>query len=745
MSDAEAPIRTNPFEVGSWLVEPSLNRIVSGADVVVLQPKVMKLLLVLAESPGVAIDREALIATLWPGRIVTDSSLYQAVASLRKALGDTEAERRYVGSVSSRGYRLIAPVRAVEKPGKKTSAKSLRPARTALAVGLLAAAALIVIAITMMDRGTTEVSDNDPRAVTGEVTGSDLGNAVDARIESIVLMPWAEEGGDQSRYALAGSLYDAVLSRLARIGDLMVVAGGPGVSEKLRSYDALLRGRVQHQNGQVRVFINLTRSGDGTVLWAAQHESAVGDLFTLQDAVVDSVLRQLEREPVSDLFTADTIDPNVFSDYLLGRVLWAERRPESLDRAEQVFESVIDRAPEFAPAYAGLCDTHFFASVYRDWTLAQALEACSPLLEQALLLDPDLGEALATKALFLSEQGEYDIARKLLERSIAAAPNYAFARMWYGNLLRRQGELTRAEQQQEIAIQLAPVSPIIRRNLAYVLLNQGRVVEARTQYRQSLDLEPEYNRRPIEELEFFDLNVERARAFLGWVAENPHAYRRNPDLALTMAHVRLSLAQSDEARELIEFATDQTETNPSFLFYVRAIFAIVEGDHGAALEWFRRRVELGSNELHFALPYIAALQRNQQFDDALGLARRYLRDLDDGQTVVNEQNHYQLMSFVGLLAHDGQADRAAFLAGMIDEFLATDLDLTDLNHLEWVAGRGQGELAANAAIELIKAGWLPSYNQEPYSAERMRRLVGVDRQEFEQLLAPSRAAVLADD
>ncbi|HWI16292.1 MAG TPA: transcriptional regulator, partial [Vicinamibacterales bacterium] len=102
------------FEVGEWRVQPSLNRLSRNGDEVRLEPKVMQVLEALAETPGEVVNREQLVARVWPGVFVTDDVLHRAIRELRRVFGDDTASPTYVETIRKRGYRLIAPVRRVE-------------------------------------------------------------------------------------------------------------------------------------------------------------------------------------------------------------------------------------------------------------------------------------------------------------------------------------------------------------------------------------------------------------------------------------------------------------------------------------------------------------------------------------------------------------------------------------------------------------------------------------------------------
>jgi DNA-binding winged helix-turn-helix (wHTH) protein len=155
----EAPpqaLGQDPFQVGTWHVWPDRLQLTDGARVVRLDPKLMALLCRLAASPSATVPRQVLLEEVWPGVVVGEDALNQAVYRLRKALGDPAQQPRYVETVPSVGYRLIAPVsvaataagdRPALEPGASRTGRTWRRRRVVVAaLGLVAATALLAVA-----------------------------------------------------------------------------------------------------------------------------------------------------------------------------------------------------------------------------------------------------------------------------------------------------------------------------------------------------------------------------------------------------------------------------------------------------------------------------------------------------------------------------------------------------------------------------------------------------------------------
>ena len=96
--------------IGDWTVDPISGRLSRGGASIRLEERPLRLLLRLAEQPGEVLSMDELLSHAWHGVIVSPDSLYQAITSLRRQLGDDPKNPRYIVTVPRRGYRLIAPV-----------------------------------------------------------------------------------------------------------------------------------------------------------------------------------------------------------------------------------------------------------------------------------------------------------------------------------------------------------------------------------------------------------------------------------------------------------------------------------------------------------------------------------------------------------------------------------------------------------------------------------------------------------
>src|SRR5579863_9209986 len=130
------------LHIGDWVVDSDTDTIARGSELAKLEPRAMRLLLLLAQSPGAVISVDLMLTEVWPGVIVGPASVYQAISQLRRALADTDPEPTYIATVPRKGYRLIAPVRPVTaSSAPQAGAPAVAPAAPTMASASASASA----------------------------------------------------------------------------------------------------------------------------------------------------------------------------------------------------------------------------------------------------------------------------------------------------------------------------------------------------------------------------------------------------------------------------------------------------------------------------------------------------------------------------------------------------------------------------------------------------------------------------
>src|SRR5579859_3743293 len=103
-------LNTTHIRIGAWQINPLAGQISRQGETVRLEARTLRLLIYLAERAGEVVSIDELLSEVWSGVIVTQDSVYQAVATLRRLLGDDAKQPAYIATVPRLGYRLVAAV-----------------------------------------------------------------------------------------------------------------------------------------------------------------------------------------------------------------------------------------------------------------------------------------------------------------------------------------------------------------------------------------------------------------------------------------------------------------------------------------------------------------------------------------------------------------------------------------------------------------------------------------------------------
>ena len=453
------------LQVGDWTVDPALNQVSAAGKTVRLEPKAMALLAHLAERPGEVVSRDALLAAVWPGVVVGDDSLTQAIIKLRKALGDTPESPVYIQTIAKRGYRLVAPVtkarplpepEAVRGPSSKQSIRS-----HALGLSVAGFVALLLVAggiWWLIDQRESPL----PSSI---VAGAEASRAAKPAIRIASFEPLGE---DPQAVLLARGMTADLVTDLSKVFELSVIAEIPrsdqAVDAKVEQASTvryLVSGSVQRIGDQVRLNVNLADVQTGTQLWSERFDRYIAGLFALQDELVPKLLRilpaKVSEAELRRVAQHHTRNLEAYQYYQRGQMALLVRRQEENELAKEMFQRAIALDASFALPYAALAQT--YAGDHRNgWTNDRnaALERAFELARTAHAINPDVRETYWVLAFVHLERGQHAQAFGYLETAIRLYPSYADAYALMGGIYAYLGEPAQALPLLRTAIRLRP-------------------------------------------------------------------------------------------------------------------------------------------------------------------------------------------------------------------------------------------------------------------------------------------------
>ena len=296
------------LRIGAWCVNPTSGQISRAGEIVRMEARTMRLLLCLAERAGEVVSIDDLLDQVWSGVIVTPDSVYQAVASLRRQLGDDAKEPAYIATVPRLGYRMVAAVSpwagepiapmapaptltAATSSGAITRESTPGPRRRvpALAAGAALCVALGVVAVLFYKA----VNDHRAAATAG------------APQKSVAVLPFLDLTSQKmDEEYFADGMTEELIDKLSKIPGLRVPAPTSSfyfkgkkttIADIAKSLGVayVLDGSVRKSSTALRVAARLIRADDGYVVWSETFDRPFDDKLAVQEDIASEVAKAL--------------------------------------------------------------------------------------------------------------------------------------------------------------------------------------------------------------------------------------------------------------------------------------------------------------------------------------------------------------------------------------------------------------------------------------------------------------------
>jgi len=420
--------------------------------------------------------------------------------------------------------------------------------------------------------------------------------------KSIAVLPFDNLSRDPDNAFFAEGVQDEILTRLAKVADLKVIARTstqkfksapenlPDIAKQLGALN-ILEGSVQKVNDQVRVNVQLINALTNAHLWAEIYDRKLTDIFVVESDIAKTIADTLQARLTGSEKTAISKEPTANTEayelYHKGRSLWEKRSGDNIPKAIAFYEQAIARDPNYALAYAGLSSAYiilpFWAGVDRLDAYSKAKDAAL----KALRLDPNLAEAhLALgKVLFFSE---IDLPGALREyqRAIELQPNDATAHHWLGNdALSALGRFEEAIAQGKRAVELDPLSPVINTDLGTTFYYAHRYEESAKQLRKTLEIDPTFF------YAHFNLGIalQAAGDLSGAITEYEKAKQLGDDTYVPMlcAQAKAYAGDKDAALRMLN-DLDKISQHREVVGYCRALLYLSLNNKDEALRWLEQ-------------------------------------------------------------------------------------------------------------------------------------------------------------
>lgn len=352
---------------------------------------------------------------------------------------------------------------------------------------------------------------------------------------SLAIMPFRSLDESTESKAISLGLNEDLQDRVRRLEGIQLTSNRSSRALSLKALDVpelgrrlavnyLLEGSTRLLGEQFRITIDLSETRTGKVIWSDRYQTGQDELYSVLETIIQQVAIQL------NIKTGNGTEQIQISNQDYGLYLKAigsfklANALTHLDKTEKIFQNLLLRYPEYAPAEAGLCRVYFtrfnsskaivdyhkaanycesarqtiddnvnilqslakMNNIQENWATAEAYIA------KALTLEPKNVELLLVSASISKNKGDHELAEEVLLEAIRAEPGYWRSYDRLGMLYFSTGKFSESITELNKASALMPTEVEIYNRLGAVYFQLGNFAKAADAFLQSIELKPNY-------------------------------------------------------------------------------------------------------------------------------------------------------------------------------------------------------------------------------------------------------------
>jgi TolB-like protein len=242
---------------GSYTLDTDRRELKRAGELIPLEPQVFDLLVYLVQNRERVVSKDDLIASVWGGRIVSESTLTSRINAVRRAVGDNGEQQKVIRTIARKGLRFVGQV-------------------------------------------VEQVKDDEAAA------GRQVPLALPDR-PSIAVLPFTNLSGDPQQAHFIDGMGEEIITALSRVRWFFVIARHSSFAYRDKGLDAkqvarelgvryVLVGSVRRASERVRVSAQLVDGSNGNNVWARTYDRATADIFTVQDEITQTIVGAIEPQ-----------------------------------------------------------------------------------------------------------------------------------------------------------------------------------------------------------------------------------------------------------------------------------------------------------------------------------------------------------------------------------------------------------------------------------------------------------------
>ncbi len=410
-----------------------------GSELVPVEPQVLDLLHYLIRNRDHVVTKDDLIADVWQGRIVSESTLSSRIAAARQVIGDTGDDQRLIRTIARKGIRFVGDVQEKEAPEP-------------------------VAAVSFELAAKSEAPASSPAPQLPDKP-------------SIAVLPFTNMSGDPEQEYFSDGLTEDIITGLSQQPWFFVIARNSTFSYKGKAVDVreagaqlgvryILEGSVRKADRRVRVTSQLIDATSGNHLWADRYDRDLADIFELQDEltakVIGSVSPQILVAEAARIRRKPTHSIDAWDLVMQALPCMWRMTTEDHHRALELLQKAVTLDPRYAHAHAligWIYVTMFNLDTRRR--IGEFTEQALAAGAKAVALDDHEPWGHLVLGLGHARRRRSEYALTHLSRAVELNPSFALAYAGLGYALAVGGQPERGLQELEQAHRLSPRDPFL--------------------------------------------------------------------------------------------------------------------------------------------------------------------------------------------------------------------------------------------------------------------------------------------
>jgi TolB-like protein/DNA-binding winged helix-turn-helix (wHTH) protein len=598
---------------------------------VILREQVFQVLRMLLEHEGKIVTREEIKGRLWPNDTVVgfDHSINATINALRRALGDSADNPRYIETLARRGYRLMPAIEHRESaPGTALGKDGEQRAQSATEISENTATVQETVQRRMKPhwwKPAVALASVVILMGAGYVSWQHFRAAVPPRKIMLAVLPFENLTGDPNKEYLADGLTEETISQLGRLNpeQLGVIArtsvmGYKHKDERLDqigrdlSVQYVLENSLRESGDHMRLTAQLIQVKDQTHLWSQDYDYPAKDILNVEDDVAKAVAREirvlLTSKEKAELAQSHPVNPEAFDAYLQGYYFFERNTDKDTEMAAKYYERATQIDPSYALAWVGVSRVCNRLASVGLIPAEEGHQRAREAVERALALNPNLAEAYAQMGR-IKQQVDFDWAGAdvLFQRAIALEPgNPDIVRLAASSsaMLGRSDEALQLRR----AVDLDPLNANSWESLGEAEFWMGQLDEAAADSKKGLALSPDSFPGPMQLSQIYvmqgrpqdalpEIEVVRydpIRAFLYAIAYHALGRKKESDAALSNLITKYHASMAYQIAQVYAF---RNQSNEAFEWLDRAYAQRDDGLIGTRVEPLLRNLH---NDPRFA-------------------------------------------------------------------------------------------------------------------------------------------------